>query len=543
MKRLSKQSSRWLVALFFLTLTLVGLLTSADYGQPWDEPWEQDILRLNGNQYASFLGLSSRMALQSDMPAPASLLIADSVERDHGQSAYYPLLWLVADTAISPLAHMVIWHGYTWLLFMGGVAALWLLCRRLGLSRLLSSVAALFLVLTPRMFAEGHYNNKDVVLLSLVLMTLWLAARLMERPTALCAVVFSLAGAAAANTKIIGLLVWGLCALFVLLRQVAGRRMDRQAWSAAAAALLAYGGFYFLLTPAMWQDPLAYLRYVLATAADFTRWQNYVLFRGSIFHLKTTPLPRYYLPYMILVTTPLWVLFFLLAGQLAAIRRWLRRGVSPFAEDRAMLLLLCTLLWLVPIGYAVLARPTTYNGWRHFYFLYAPMLVLAAHGLHHTAQWLSRGGSVIPRRIGAALLALCMGASATQIAISHPYQYTFYNALAYRENLPAYLELDYWNVSALDALRAVVAQVPDGEQVSIAGSDVGSHNGLTSAFHLLAPTEQARLRLIAPGSKGAAYTFVNQTYAVLNYWQPPANRRLLFDITSFGVPIYSVYAR
>ena len=85
--RTAKRGTGWLVALFFGALLALGVLTAADYGQPWDEPWEQDILRLNGNQYAHYLGMDSRMALTSSMPGPESGLIADSVERDHGQSA------------------------------------------------------------------------------------------------------------------------------------------------------------------------------------------------------------------------------------------------------------------------------------------------------------------------------------------------------------------------------------------------------------------------------------------------------------------------
>ncbi|MEA5145096.1 MAG: hypothetical protein VB041_03570, partial [Candidatus Limiplasma sp.] len=87
-KPMTKRGANWLVAMFFIALKLVGLLTRADYGQPWEVPWEQDILRMNGNQYALYLGLPGQMAMQSDIPAPPSLRIEDSVERDHGQSAY-----------------------------------------------------------------------------------------------------------------------------------------------------------------------------------------------------------------------------------------------------------------------------------------------------------------------------------------------------------------------------------------------------------------------------------------------------------------------
>jgi len=45
-----------------LALTALGLITSAAYGQPWDEPWEQDILCMNLNQYAQTLGISGTAA-------------------------------------------------------------------------------------------------------------------------------------------------------------------------------------------------------------------------------------------------------------------------------------------------------------------------------------------------------------------------------------------------------------------------------------------------------------------------------------------------
>lgn len=541
----AKRGTAWLVALFFIALMALGLLTSADYGQPWDEPWEQDILRLNGNQYAQQLGLSERFTLTSSMPAPASGMIEESVERDHGECAYYPMLWLMADQTLTPMQRMTVWHAYTWLLFMAGAVALWCIARRLGLSRLLSGAAVLCLMLTPRMFAEGHYNNKDVVLMVLTLLTLWLSLRLSEKPTPGRALLFSLAGAMAANTKIMGLLVWGLCAVFVLIRQCAGRRMNGRAWLAAAVALLSFAGFYFLLTPAMWNDPLGYLQYVVQSAMDFTRWQNFVLFRGSVIHLKVRPLPRIYLPYMILTTTPLWVLLLLVVGQVLAIARWLRRGTKPAQDDAAMALLLCSLLWIVPLVYAVVGQPTMYNGWRHFYFLYGPMLVLAAYGLGRLAAWLRARRSKALLRVAAALLVLCMGMSGAQMAVSHARQYTYYNELVRRDTLPDDLELDYWNVSTLETLRALLKTMPAVQEkpASICGSEFWSHDGLKSALALLPAEQQARFRLIPEGSRGADYVVANRSYMVIGHWKPAANQTPVVVTESFGVPICTVYQR
>ena len=109
---------------------------------------------MNANQYAAALGLEGRYPLTSTMQGPESGLIADSVERDHGECAYYPLLWLMDSAAIGDAQRMLIWHAYTWLWFVAGAGALWLIARRLSLSRLLSGAAVLLLVFTPRMLTE-----------------------------------------------------------------------------------------------------------------------------------------------------------------------------------------------------------------------------------------------------------------------------------------------------------------------------------------------------------------------------------------------------
>lgn len=542
--RISKKTSSWLVALFFLMLTALGLFTSADYGQPWDEPWEQDILRLNLNQYAAAFGQPGQLSPRSSMPWPQSDMIADSVEKDHGECAYYLTYWLMLDETLPAATAMAIWHAYTWLLFMAGAAALWFICRHLGLSRLLSCVATLFLVLSPRMFAEGHYNNKDVVLLALVLLTLWQALRLMEKPTFSRALFFSLAGAATMNTKIIGLLVWGLCAMVVLIRQMAGRRMTGRVWLIGLVSLLSFFGFYALITPALWADPAGYLGYVLGNAANFSRWENYVLYRGAIYHLKNVDLPRSYLPYMILVTTPLWLMLLIGIGQVFAIGRFTNLRKKPFSDDTGMVLMLLTLLWLLPLAYDIIAQPTIYNGWRHFYFIFGPMLALSAYGLKRADDWLRSLKTPAFHRIAAGALAVCMAFTGTQIALNHPNQYTYYNTLVgNRSDLPTYLELDYWNVSVLATLRSLLTQIASGEQNTITGSDYASQTGLTSAYALLDSDGQDKLRVLPQGSLGAKYVLVNSTYATLNYWKPEKNMQIVAETRSFGQVLSRVYLR
>ena len=88
------------VALFFAVLALVGLSAGADYGLPCDEPTEQIILQENMLEYA--------LRLFGEDSAPAQWYlsrgitpISQSIERDHGQCAYYlaAALLLLQDAA------------------------------------------------------------------------------------------------------------------------------------------------------------------------------------------------------------------------------------------------------------------------------------------------------------------------------------------------------------------------------------------------------------------------------------------------------------
>ena len=256
--------------------------------------------------------------------------------------------------------------------------------------------------------------------MALTLCVLWTALRLMKRPGVLRGLLFALAGAFCANMKVIGFALWGLCALFVLLRQLLRRQGGGRVWAAGLAAFFGFIGFYTLLTPALWREPLAFFRYLVENALDFSRWKNYVRFRGTTFLLGKERLPWYYLPYMIAATTPLWTLFLCAVGQLGALKSW-KKGFH--GSDRALGLLLCSLLWLLPLGAAVLAHATVYNGWRHFYFLYGPMLVLAAYGLHGLYRLME--GKRLASRLLTVLLSLCMALTGVGIATQHPYQYAY----------------------------------------------------------------------------------------------------------------------
>ncbi len=539
-----KRARLW-VCLFLIAVLLLGFLTTNGYGQPWDEPDEVNILRMNLWQYAIALRADTsafEAFAARERSSPGRLLevpvpISQSAERDHGQSAYYPLAGVVMDRSLSPARHMLIWHLYTWALFWLGAVALYFVCRHLGLSRPMACLGVLLLLLTPRFFAEGHYNNKDIPLFSFALLCLWQALRLMKRPRWDAAVLLGLGGALAANTKVVGLALWGLCGVAVVAHLIGQRQWNRRVLGVGLLSLLSFFAFYALLTPALWANPLGFLAYVVKNALGFTRWQNQVLFRAAVFDTATQPLPWYYLPYMILVTTPLWTLLALGLGQLLAAGPVLSRRPSPLRIP----LLLCSLLWLAPLLFAMATRTSVYNGWRHFYFLYGPMTALAAYGLSRLWAW--GKASRLRRTVLPVLLSLCMAFTGVGMALNHPFEYPYYNVLVRGKDLNAFLERDYWNVSVMNVLEQLEGTPAVQESlwpVTVAGVDFWAQVGLDRG---LAVMDSPKLRSVNCKTQPPDYWLVNHTYTAFSHWKPTEGMELAAQVVAYGEPLVSVYRR
>ncbi|HEY5467101.1 MAG TPA: glycosyltransferase family 39 protein [Clostridia bacterium] len=541
MNRRKLEKSNLLIFLFFIGLTSIGLVSCFDYGIFWDGPNEIAILISNIKEYAfRIVGHDSRFVSLFNVP-----LISESVERDHGLAPYYlltPILFLLRMADNSYQMMMFGWYIYTFLLFMGGVIALYVLSLDLFSSKPLACFSALLLYLSPRMFAEGHYNNKDVVLMSLILITIALGIRFIRRSDWKYGVLFSVAGAFAANTKIVGLWAWGMVGIFYILILVVKKRFNRHAATLGIAAVAVFCLLYVLLTPAMWQAPLAFMKYLVSNAADFSRWDGLILFDGEIYRHSVNGLPGYYLLQMFALTTPVYTTLLIMIGLIAlSIDAFKKKGQFLKSETH-LILLMITIICILPLAYAVIARTRVYNGWRHFYFIYGPLLILASYGMAVLKNQLA----VKPRqRFAAALLIGCLAFSALGMIINHPFEFAYYNFLAGKQAGKNY-ELDYWNVSAMNLLDDLLESRSRDQTLAltISGVDAASDDGLTKGWVVLPDDKNRRLSLVNyENYREANYLLVNPTYSLLYGWKPTNEYRKLLAVHSYGHEIMIIYEK
>lgn len=536
MKRtISEPMQKRLVALFFLFLTVLGLCLGGGYGVPWDEKNQQVTLKSNLYEYGLIL-LGEDNSVMRYAQELGTIPISKSVERDHGSALFYPMafIYFIED------AHLVmqIWHTYVWLLFMLGVIAIYIIMREIGLPRIIGCMASLLLYLSPRFFAEGHYNNKDVLLLSMVLCIFAMAALLSRDRRFLWVLLYSLFGAFTANLKIIGFFAWGLAGAAVLWRWILDKSFGKRDVRLIAAGVGIFVAIYFLITPALWRQPLELFQYLFDNMNHFSRWEGNVLFQGKVYQPALgTSLPWYYLPKFILMTVPVPYLLLAFIGQVYAIIMCVK------GDRNRPILVTMTVFWIFPLVYAMLSSPLVYNGWRHFYFVNAGLVVMGGVGLWWLYQ-LTRKTKILKATfaLAAASVFVFQGGS---ILINHPYEYAYYNVLA--GNVEGQYELDYWTLSSYNALQKLATSTTRNQTLPIIFST--TEMDFTSIDYPLQnnydalPKELRDKMEYESLSEDAPYLIYNTSYLSGNEPTAPAGYTELFSIVGYNKVLTVVYEK
>ena len=500
-----KRNQRWIVIVLFVLMAVFGLLVTPDYGMPWDELTEIRTLGTNVREYAGLILGADQKPVQSSTGIEFPD-VSQNVDIDHGQSVYYlfsPALFLQYGEG-GARTLMLLWHSYTFLVFMAGVVAIYLLASYLTKDWRYGVAASLFFYLSPRFFAESHYNNKDIMAMVMILYCLLFAIRLIERKTVASALLFALFGALATNMRVTGLAFFGLCGVLYLITLFVRREWSVKAVLLGVLSLTGFVAFYFLLTPGLWNDPAKFIQYVYARSSNFSDWPGYVFYMGH----AQRPVPWHYIPVMIAITTPLLLLALMIVGNVTALVSPFRtKAKELFAGEQKYYVMMLVFVWVF-LGFAMITRPILYDSWRHFYFLYGILVLLAVYGLKSIVdrlkgkwKWAAIGA------VGAQILAMLV-----MVILSHPFQFVYYNALA-GSNPGAKFDLDYWNVSQAKTLMQLIDTVDLDEQISVTAADWYTGDGLEKAYNILPESYKSRMRLIFVGqytiARGADYLMIN----------------------------------
>ena len=461
-------------AILMIVMFCAGLSVTFSYGQPWDERVEVGILVSNIREYAAQTGLEERgAAFFSEYQVPK---ISEYIEKDHGMAAYYVFFPILAAMGFRQPATMYAWHVYSFLLFFSGVLAVFLILKELFSKPVIWFGGMLSYFMSPRFFAEGHYNNKDITFVSIMLWMLLFLIRAARTAGWKNLTIYAVFSAFLMNCKISGIAIWAFGSFFLLLYQLI-RKRDIKTCSRILYGFLLSAVLYFALTPASWKQPVQFMKYCIENATHFARWNRVILFNGNMIQPAEKGLPYSYLPTWIMVTTPEHVLLLFAASCGAYVFRLVQRAFlcrqQRFLvkwEDKEYFAGMLMLLFWLPFAFLVFKSPTMvlYNGWRHCYFLYVPMILLFLYILEPTSGKKRRNESRIKKYLLYGLLSLGLISAAADLIYYHPYEYVYFNRCSRSVMSVEGFEGDYWNVSTLSVLRRFEDDYYQGEKLKVA---------------------------------------------------------------------------
>ena len=449
---------RWLVSCCLGGLLLLGLATFRDYGMSFDAEASRVIgmtsLRFVAEKYKPDFITSA--AQQGEFSLYTEQL-PSFFNRDYGVG--YELPVTLAERLLElpdARAKFLFRHLCTFLVSWVGVLALFGLGRQRYGDWRTGLLAAGLLVLSPRLFGEFFYNDKDAVFMALSTVATYTTVRFVERPSWRWAGLHALACALAIDVRQMAVL-WPLATLVLLAWRSArgeypagsaGRRLGAVGlYSVGLAALVV--AFW----PYLWDAPWEHFRQAFENMQHF-RWDGVLLYQGEL--ISSLQLPWHYPLVWPLITTPLLQLGLLACGLVVLVRQLARRGVVLYQRHtREWQDLLFAGLGLGPVLAVILFHSVLYDGWRQLYFVYPSLLLVALRGL--VALWQALPTRVAwPRQVALAVLLVGALSSAVQIVWMYPLQSLYFNALTGSEVRQRF-EQDYWGISYLQGLKWVLA--------------------------------------------------------------------------------------
>lgn len=440
-----------IIVSIFTLLFILGISFIPKLNVNFDTIIEQRILRSNVKNYSKLIGLNKLTEYYDKLDVP---FISEDVEKDHGVSAYYLFTPFLLLNYISPIYTIYMWYFYTFIIFFIGVIYFYRLIYYLFKSRRISTISSLLYVSCPRLFIDGIHNNKDIVLMSLLVIMIFYGLKMIDEKNKKNMILFSLVSGFVCNTKIIGLYFLGIIGLcFILNLFIKKEWSKRNILYGLTVAFLSIIG-YLLLTPAIWGNGkleiVEFIKYCFKNSVSF-RADPIVLFEGELYQNSIKSLPFYYIPKMILITIPIISSLLFCFGTINVIIQNIKNLFNR-KKDFLIISLFCILIMLlIPLIIAMTSHPVLYNGWRHFYFLYSLIMIISSYGFFVLFNKNKRFNKVISL--------LCVFTILTNIGYLLKYNVAntaYYNILINRKNIQERYQLDYYEITTKQAISSFV---------------------------------------------------------------------------------------
>jgi len=457
-------------------------------------------------------------------------------ERYHGPTFELVLIALEKALPLSDIRSIYLMrHAVNFLVFFLSIVVMYLLAKGVFGQRKWALFAAAMYALSPRFFAEAFYNSKDIIFLACTTFSLYTFYRFSQRPGFSWAVVHAVVTGIMIDVRILGLIIPVATVGHMVFYHFANPH--RQLTFLRLAALLAVYVVAQALAviafwPILWDGPWFHLQAAFDEMSHY-HWSGNIRYMGQI--LTESSLPWHYLPVWMGITIPLVFLILLVVGVMGVVIRSISINKERHFALRFDLLFLALLVG--PLVLIIARHSVVYDGWRHVYFLYAPLVLVATRGAMLLWQkCLPCIADSYRKWALTGLFAACFAAPIIDMVRFHPYQYVYFNAVGttFFAPLDAYFEMDYWGLAYREGLEHLL-ELSGTDTVAVMPDDFP---GFANRF-LLTRHQRNRLRYEGAITRPGIYYLTN--FRGMLGRDTPFASELVYEVQTPVGPILSVY--
>ena len=455
---LQSKSQSVLVGLFFFILLLTGLVIYKDYGVSADEMTQRTIGLTSLAYIANLFNIRFLLGDAQPLADPSSVFLAQR-DRDYGVAFELPAEFLIKVLGLQDANAYFFRHLLTFLVFYAAIFFFYKLVKLRYQDWRIGLLGATLLILSPRIFGDGFFNDKDLVFMSAFVIATYTLVCFALKPKPSTATWHALACAIAIDLRLMAVIVPAATIAILIVLTLRKELTLTKCVAYAATYLILMGLLVVAFWPWLWLDPLGNFVIAFQNMARFRHAPD-LIFMGQL--ISSINLPWYYIPVWIGITTPILYLILFLVGSAITLRTFFTnlfgKARTLWTNDGQLQDLLFLGLFLAPLVAVIALHSILYNGWRQMYFIYPAFLLVSLRGL--VGIWQAVSQKQIARRAFIVMVALSMGYTGYWMARWHPYQYLYFNVFA--GQYAKKFDVDYWAVAYRPLLEKIVGQDPQG---------------------------------------------------------------------------------
>jgi len=534
----------------FIFFFLTGVLIFKDYGISTDE----DFQRLVGfywlNYIANFFpGSNFLLDVQNKIKLIGDLTLSvESGETFKYYGIIYDLPLAFIETVFNitdPKNYFYLRHFLNFFLFWVSSIFFYkiLFIRFKNWSLAISGV--LFYVLSPRIFAESFYNNKDLILLSLFSISFYYVLIFFKKENNLNSIKLGIISAVCTSSRVLGILIIITCLLIYIFDLISLFKERIKSYNKYIILVFSYSIFLIIIWPYLWENPFKNFYNTIKIFSNYLHIMQ-VLYNGDYYYSNN--LPWHYSIVWPAITTPILYIFFFILGFFFFIKRFLSRFVKIDNSNKRYSHLWVGyrekfdvfLFFLLIIFYFLIIKlnSTLYDGWRQLYFIYPIIIYYVIYALQIFYYYL-KGKKYIINYLLTAYLTFLMYILYTM----HPMQMVYFNFLA-KNNVSINYQVDYWGLSSIQAIRKILNYENNKSKIRIANA---SYVSLWRSLVLLDKDDKNRIEFVGQDYKNADYIFTNfnseVNMRVNSKYSIPKNFQLVDSLYVNKIKVYDIYKK